>query len=169
MPKPMIENLPYPDLSGLAPDCKSVCILSPAYADSHSELTAILQYIFHGFNFGALGNSEYALMMEEIAIAEMRHLDLLGEALIRLGTSPVYSRRPPEKCDFYSACHVDYSTQPASMLSADICGEKQAIACYEQMLDKLCNPILESLISRILLDEHLHLERLKAAYCNLVQ
>lgn len=168
MPKPLTENLPYPDLRGLAADCSNARVLMPAYADADSEMTAVLQYIFHGFNFRARGMSEYADMMEAVAIAEMHHLDLLGEALVKLGVSPVYSRRPPNKCDFYSACYVDYSTLPAAMLSADITAETRAIRGYEEMLDKLTDTTLNALVSRILLDERLHLERFRTAYRDLM-
>lgn len=168
MPKPMIEDLPYPDISNLKPDRKNACIIMPAYADAESELTAVLQYIFQSIVFSANGNERYAVTLEEIAIAEMKHLDLLGTALAEMGVAPVYSKRPPDMCDFYSACHVDYSTSPAAMLAADIAAETDAIRGYEQMLYKLTEPVLETLISRIILDERLHLKKFKEMYCELI-
>lgn len=169
MPKPLMENLPYPDLSGLKTDYANARILMPAYADAESEMTAVLQYVFHSLNFGARGMTELAELMEDVAIAEMHHLDLLGEALLRLGVSPVYSRKPPNKCDFYSACHVDYSTLPAAMLSAAITAETRAIRGYEQMLDRFTDSTLNALVNRILLDERMHLEHFKAAYRSLME
>lgn len=168
MPKPMTEDLPYPDISELKPDCKSSNIIMPAYADAQSELTAILQYIFQSLNFGVSGNERFATALEEIAIAEMKHLDLLGEALLRMGVSPVYVRRPPNKCDFYSTCNISYATQPTAMIAADIAAETDAIRGYEQMLCKLTNPTVSALISRIVLDEQLHLRCLKDLYCELL-
>ncbi len=168
MPKPLAEDLPYPDLSGLKKDRRNVCILAPAYADCHSETTAIFQYIFHSFSFDAKGFKEFADMLLSIAVSEMHHLDLLGEAIIRLGADPVFARRSPEKCDFYTTAFVNYSTEPAAMLTADISGETQAIQIYEQMLEKLSDPTLCALISRIILDERLHLQRLKSAYRELM-
>ena len=87
MGKALMEDLPYPDLSNIGPDLKAARILSPAYAAAGSELTAILQYIFHGFQFGHKNMPDYAELMTDIAIAEMRHLDLLGETLLRLGAN----------------------------------------------------------------------------------
>lgn len=168
MPKPMIEDLPYPDLSGLTVDCKNARIIMPAYADSKSEMTAVLQYIFQSINFNVAGNDKYAAALEEIAIAEMKHLDMLGEALLRMGVSPTYVRRPPELCEFYSTCNVDYSVRPAAMLAADITAENEAIRSYEQMLCKIDNPTLNALISRILLDERMHLKAFKEMYCEVV-
>lgn len=166
--KPMIEDLPYPDLAALTTDCKNAQIIMPAYADCKSEMTAVLQYIFQSIHFDVGGNSRFATALEEIAIAEMKHLDLLGEALLRMGVSPVYVRRPPNRCDYYSTCNVDYAVQPAAMLAADITAESEAIRAYEQMLCKITDPTLSALISRILLDERLHLQAFKAMYSETV-
>lgn len=166
--KPMTEDLPYPDLSPLTVSAENTRIIMPAYADRESEMTAVLQYIFQSIHFDVAGNSRYATALEEIAIAEMKHLDLLGEALLRMGTVPVYARRPPHKCDFYSAGCVDYAIQPAAMLAADITAEQNAIASYEQMLCRITEPTLSALISRILLDERLHLKTFKELYHELL-
>lgn len=168
MPRPMTEDLPFPDLSALTPDCRDAGIIMPAYADTESEMTAVLQYIFQSINFSVVGNDRFATALEEIAIAEMKHLDLLGEALLRMGISPVYSRRPPNKCGYYSACNVNYCAQPAAMIAADIAAETDAVRMYEQMLCRIANPTLSALISRILLDERMHLKAFKDMYCELV-
>lgn len=168
MLKPLIEDLPYPDLSALADNNKNAQIIMPAYADAESEMTAVLQYIFQSINFDVKGDSRFAATLEEIAVAEMKHLDLLGEALLRMGVSPVYVRRPPNKCNFYSTCNVNYAVQPAAMLAADISAETNAIRSYEQMLCKITDPTLSALVSRILLDERLHLQTFKSMYCELV-
>ena len=168
MPKPLIENLPYPDLSQLTCDECNARIIMPAYADTESELTAILQYIFHSFNFRTCGMTEYADMLEEIAIAEMTHLDMLGEALGRMGITPVFSSVPPRKCDFFSARNINYAVMPAAMLAADITAEKRAICSYEQMLCKLTNPVLHALVSRIILDERMHLQKFENAYREII-
>ncbi len=165
MPKPMTEDLPFPDLSGLCEDCKNARIIMPAYADAKGEMTAVLQYIYQSIHFGVAGNERVASAVEDIAIAEMKHLDLLGEALLRMGVDPIYVRRPPERRDYYSTCHVVYAKQPSAMLAADIAAETEAIACYEQMLCKITDPTLSALISRILLDERLHLRTFKQLYC----
>ena len=168
MLKAMAENLPYPDLSGIKPSFKDAAVISPAYADIHSELTAILQYLFHSLAFSEQGDDQNARLLMSIAVAEMRHLNLLGEALSRLGISPVFSRRPPNKCEFFSAGCVDYCTSPAAMLASDIAGESEAIRIYECILVKLSDKTLIDLISRIVLDEKMHLAALKSAYRELV-
>ena len=163
MPKPMIVEAPYPDLSGLTCDPVSARIISAAYATSTGELNATLQYIYHSVCFGADGDKERADMLKSIAIAEMKHLDLLAEALIRLGAPPVYSCCPPAKYNFYSTKFVAYSRSFRNMIEDDIMGEKYAIYSYERMLPRLKNNTLRTLICRILEDEQLHLDALKSS------
>lgn len=168
MAKPLTENLPYPDLTTLSTDIKNAQIIMPAYADCNSEMTAVLQYIFQSIHFDVNEYPDIATTLEEIAIAEMKHFDLLGEALLRMGINPIYVRRPPERRDFYSACNVNYTTQPVTMITADIAAENEAIQGYENMLQQITNPTLSALIGRILLDERLHLKTFKELYCKLV-
>lgn len=54
------------------------------------------------------------------------------------------------------------------MLMDDINGERDAIRSYERMLCKLCNEQAGAVISRILLDEKLHLDTLKCMLEELV-
>ena len=42
--KPEIVDLPYPDIDDIKEDKLTARIISPAYAQQKSELTAILQY-----------------------------------------------------------------------------------------------------------------------------
>ncbi len=166
--KPMTEDLPFPDLTKLKVDKRNARIIMPAYADVKSELTAVLQYIYQSVLFDVGGNGEYGNTLVEIAIAEMKHLDLLSEALARMGVTPVYSHCPPEKCNFYNSCAVNYATSPVEMIAADITAEKEAIAQYESMLDRITEPTLGALISRILLDERLHLKKFGEMYRALI-
>lgn len=154
-------DIPYPSAEGLRPDAESAKIISPAYADRGSEMTAILQYVYQSIVFSGLKMKQYSRILVEIAVAEMHHLDLLGEMLYGLGTFPVFSSRPPRLCDFYSAAAVSYSVEPQKMIMDDICGETEAIRSYERMLCSLKNEQVSAVVSRIVLDEKLHLETLK--------
>lgn len=161
-------DLPYPNTSDLGCDECSIRIISPAYAGGNSEMTAILQYLYHAVHFDSLGNKKFARILRDIAISEMHHLDLLAEMICAMGASPVYSACPPCLCDFYSARHVSYSCTPQRMLMDDINGERAAIEGYERMLCKLCNEQAGAIISRIILDEKLHLDTLKCMLDELV-
>ena len=89
MTKPLIAEKPYPTTEGIAPDCRSLRIISPAYASSTGELNSILQYNYHAVIFNSKGLEEYAELIDSIAVAEMIHLKILGKLICALGAQPV--------------------------------------------------------------------------------
>lgn len=161
MSKPLTINEKFPTTEGLCPDAYSLAVISPAYATSMGELNAILQYIYHFFNFNKHGLVEYAETLESIAVAEMLHLKLLGETILALGAQPIYCQNPPTAFNFYSTKFVSYSRNLVNMIEDDIMGEKHAIRQYSRMLTRLKNEQVKAIVSRILEDEKLHLEVLK--------
>ena len=165
MERPIAVELPYPEPKNLCPDPVSARMISAAYGGGHGELTAILQYTYHSFIFDKLGDGKTASALIGIAIAEMRHLDILGKTLLALGTDPVFTRFPTYKCDFYSTSFVNYSVGAKKMLLDDIAGEMKAINDYREMLRVLRSEEVSAIISRIILDEELHIKVLKERLC----
>lgn len=161
MPKPLILQEPYPTTEDISPDAYSLRIISPAYAWSYGELNAILQYIYHSFFFGKKGYDDIANTLTSIAIAEMKHLDILGQTILALGAAPVFTEFPPNRFNFYSTKYVAYSRTLKNMLEDDILGERRAISSYEKMLKCLKNKSVSEIIARILEDERLHLATLE--------
>ena len=157
--KPLICDLPYPSVDSLTHDVRSGQIISFAYAAQYGELTAILQYTYHHFHFGTV-DEETANVLMCIALAEMKHLDILGEAMLKLGVNPLYVQCPNTKT-YYNTSGVSQSTTPQKMLMDDIQGELEAIATYKKMLYVLQNEQVEAIIQRIIMDEELHLATLK--------
>lgn len=160
MPKPLTLQEEFPTTEGLSPDAYSLAVISPAYASPTGELNAILQYFYHYFNFDKRGYKEYARDLESIAIAEMLHLELLGKTIMALGAQPVYCQNPPTAYNFYSAKYVTYSRNLVNMIEDDIISERRAIAQYTKMLSRLKNERVKGIVSRILEDEKLHLDKL---------
>lgn len=161
MPKPLITDSEYPTTENLAHDACSVSIISPAFASPSGELNSILQYFYHYFNFEKQGYDEYASVLESIAIAEMLHLKLLGQTITALGAQPIYCQNPPTAYNFYSTKYVTYSREFVNMIEDDILGERHAISQYSRMILRLKNEQVKKIVSRILEDEKLHLEKLK--------
>ena len=171
MPKPLIVQTPYPSVKDLTCDPRTARILTSAYASSCGELNAVLQYIYQSFVFNHAGEEQTAELLKSIAIAEMIHIDLLGNALINLGAQPIYTFQPPVPFNFYSTKFVAYSVRFVEMMEDDIIAEKHAISDYKKMLGKLKDERVSQLISRIIEDEQLHLEAFVKAhehYCGCV-
>lgn len=162
--KPEIVDLPYPDINTITEDKQTARIISPAYAQPKSELTAILQYSYQSIVLDKMGYTDFANTIEEIAIAEMLHLEILGKMLIRLGANPIYTAYPPARFNFYNTSYVTYLTSPEKILLDDIRAEQNAIRDYQNMLTKLNNDVVSAVISRIILDEELHLAKFKEMY-----
>lgn len=168
MPKPLIVNAPYPSVKDLTCDPVTARILTRAYATSCGELNVVLQYIYQSFVFNHADEEQTAELLKSIAIAEMIHVDLLGNALINLGAQPIFTFQPPVPFNFYSTKFVAYSNRFSAMLEDDIIAEKHAIADYRKMLTKLRNERVAQLITRIIEDEELHLAAFieaHARYC----
>lgn len=161
MSKPLIVSEPYPTTDGICPDAYSLSIISPAYASSTGELNAILQYVYQSIIFDKFEKSDIADTLEEIAIAEMIHLKLLGKTIAALGAAPLYCQNPPTSFNFYSAKFVSYTRNFQDMIEDDILGEKHAICQYTKMLARLKNAQVKEIVSRILEDEKLHLAKLQ--------
>lgn len=159
---------PYPAVEGKGTDRESVRIISPAYADCGGELTAVLQYVYHAIVFSGLQMKQYSRLLMGIAVSEMHHLDLLGGMLYQMGALPVFTSCPPRLFDFYSTAAVSYSCEPAEMIRADIRGEKEAIRLYQSMLRRLRNEQVSAVISRIILDEELHLHTLQSIMSEII-
>jgi bacterioferritin len=102
-----------------------------------------------------------ARSMENIAMAELIHMQILGKTLIKLGIDPVYTAKPPIRSGFFNTSRISTAKAPQKMLMDDIAAETQAINNYNQALKRLRNEEAAAVIQRIILDEKLHLEELK--------
>lgn len=75
-------RIPYPELLDVVPNERFGRVVYEAYAGSESELTTILSYVFQHLTNGDC--EEVATLLKMIAVQEMKHLDLLGELLVKL-------------------------------------------------------------------------------------
>ena len=142
---------PYPKVTG-AHCPNTVKLLKEDYAGVVSELTAITQYIFQENSLDDYPSFQKSLL--KIAIQEMKHLDLLGEAIETLGGSPRFD----DGEYYWVSSNVDYSTGIKNIVLADIKAEKAAIENYTKHAQIIENKSVKDLINRIIEDEKLHLE-----------
>ncbi len=75
-------RIAYPELLDVVPNERFGRLVYEAYAGSKSELTTILSYVFQHLTNG--NYEEVATLLKMIAVQEMKHLDLLGELLVKL-------------------------------------------------------------------------------------
>lgn len=142
-------------------DLRALRIVSPAYAGRDGELTAVLQYVYQAVVLGQSGMEALSRDLMRIASDEMRHLQLLGSAITRLGAPPVFTACPPYPVSYYSASCVNYVRGAREMVAADILLERCSSEGYLRMLSSLENPAVSALIASILEEERGHLARLE--------
>ncbi len=143
------SELPYPEVQ--AEDALSEAkLLMPSYAGAGSELTAIMTYSFQSFISPEDGELRRAL--SGIARCEMRHFELLGRAIFKLGGYPIMGART-----YHSGSMVNYTLDPHKYLMQNIAAEEAAIVGYERTVLNLRSESVKLLIERIILDEELHI------------
>ena len=140
-------------------------ILSESLAGATSELTAITLYLYQHHD-AEERFPEFSSALEDIAIVEMHHLDLLAQLIKLLGGDPRYCGSCGTQ---WSARNVNYLTgDPYKQLVADIEAERAAITQYRQQVIQICDPYIQKILERIIQDEQDHLrtfERLLGRFC----
>ncbi len=154
-------DIPYPNVSELLEDRCSASIIYPAFIGTHSELNAIIQYVYQEFEYTSQKKEEIAKTLTGISLCEMKHFHLLGETLKALKADSIFTDYPqyvtPSRFYRERACEKGLER----MLYEDIALEMQAIERYRYMVKRLSNEQVINVIERIVLDEELHLKVLK--------
>jgi len=144
------DAAPYPEVAGPA-DPDTLEMLKQDYAGAESELTGIAQYIYQSIASGA--NEGFANALLQIAIVEMMHLDMLGDAVVALGGDPRFIVDGRD----WSAANINYANDLDAMLRANIEAEETAIDNYRRHAARTGNKSVRDLVLRIVEDEKLHL------------
>ncbi len=158
-------DIPYPEVKVEEKNPYYADLLSEDYAGRTSETTATLLYSYQHFNtFDS--NEEFSKIIEEIAIVEMKHLEMLGKTIKLLGREPIYKTCEASRgnCVMWSASNIDYSTRLKEMLEVDIREESKAIKIYESHKKLIKDKYIKNMLDRIILDEKRHLEIFKSLY-----
>ena len=162
-------DIPYPEVKVEEKNPYYADILSEDYAGRVSETTATFLYSYQHFNtFDS--NEEFSKIIEEIAIVEMKHLEMLGKTIKLLGKEPIYKTCEASRgdCIMWTASNVDYSTRLKEMLEIDIAAETTAIKTYENHKRLINDKYIKKMLDRIILDEKRHLEIFNMIYKELL-
>ncbi|AWI04299.1 ferritin-like domain-containing protein [Clostridium drakei] len=158
-----IANGPYPEPEVEGKNIFYANLLLEDYAGMVSELTAINLYIFqHIVSEGKYG--DFAELIGGIAMAEMKHLELLGDTIKLLGVKPVYANSTCPFSKLWTAKYVNFTTVIKAMIAEAIRSEKKAINQYKGHIILIKDEFIKKLINRIIVDEELHLKLLEEMY-----
>ena len=152
--KPIKVDLEYPEVeidSVSMSDCR--CLMED-YGGAESELTAILTYIYQAYTLNEMEQyKELQETLEGIAVTEMHHHKMLGEAIVKLGGTPVMGGTHK----FWNSSMVNYCKDIINMINIDIKAENIAIENYKKTMRCVQNYSIRELIERIIMDEELHI------------
>lgn len=155
--KPAMLEFPYPPIQVCRKNQSYANLLSVDYCGQVSELSALTQYINNESRL-SMKHCSWARMLLAIAIAEMMHLQKLGELICLLGGEVDFTARQPNgRQSFWTP---DYLTLPDNvdrMICADIEGEKAAIEQYRMHISRIDDQYVNAVLARIIRDEEYHI------------
>lgn len=160
--KPIMMDLPYPPIQVREKNQAYANLLSIDYCGAVSELSAITQYVNNESRVSC-GDCSLARTLIGIAMAEMMHLQKLGELIVLLGGTVDYTAKFRDgRKKMWTPEYLDIPVQVRSMLAADIEAEKAAINQYEAHMRMIKDDCVNEVLARIIKDEEYHILLLRA-------
>lgn len=165
--RPAMADLSWPPVRVCGKNLYYANLLGIDHSGMVSEMTAITQYISNE----NLLSSELCPLSRSIlgiAMAEMIHLQKLGELICLLGGNVDFTARyRGSKPRMWTPAYLSYHPGAREMLSADIESEKQAIAQYTAHIKVIDDMHVNAVLKRIIVDEEYHIMLLKGLLAEL--
>lgn len=159
--RPAMLDLPYPPIQVQCRNQDYAALLAFDYCGSVSELSAITQYI-NNENRLYLWDCRMARTLLGIAMAEMMHLQKLGELIVLLGGDINFvAKYRNGGAKMWTPEYLKIPENLKNMLLADIEAEKAAIAQYEAHIKMIKDDCVNAVLSRIIGDEEYHIMLLR--------
>lgn len=160
--KPIMMDLPYPPIQVKERNRAYADLLSIDYCGSVSELSAVTQYI-NNENRLSCEMCQIAKTLLGIAVAEMMHLQKLGELIVLLGGQVDFTAKMRGgRQKMWTPQYLDIPENAREMLLADVEAEKAAISQYEAHIGAIKDCYVKAVLARIIKDEEYHVMLLKA-------
>lgn len=155
--KPIMVELPYPEIRVREKNQTYANLLSIDYCGATSELSAITQYI-NNENRLSCEKCPIAKTILGIAMAEMIHLQKLGELIFLLGGCVDFTARKRNgKEQMWTPQYITIPEEGRKMLLADIEAEKAAINQYRMHISMIKDNYVNAVLARIIKDEKYHI------------
>lgn len=160
--RPAMMELPYPPIQAGGKNLAYANLLSIDYCGQVSELSAITQYI-NNENRLSGERCQIAKTILGIAMAEMMHLQKLGELIALLGGNVDFvAKYPNGKQMMWTPGYLTLPEHAKKMIAADIEAEKAAISQYRMHIKMINDNDVNAVLARIIKDEEYHIMILRA-------
>ena len=155
--KPIMMDLPYPPIRVSGKNQAYASLLNMDYCGSVSEMSAITQYI-NNENRLACEKCPLAKTILGIAMAEMIHLQKLGELIFLLGGKIGFAVKQKDgRMKLWTPEYLNIPEHAKRMLFADIESEKAAINQYRMHMKMINDSHVNAVLARIIKDEEYHI------------
>lgn len=160
--KPIMMDLPYPPIRVKEKNEAFANLLSIDYGGAVSEMSAITQYIC-GENLLCIDNCPVAQVILGIAMAEMIHLQKLGQLIHLLGGDVDFiARYRNGRRKLWTPEYIKISNNLENIISSNIDSEKDAINQYKMHIHMMNDENVIAVLERIIKDEEYHIMILRA-------
>ena len=160
--QPIMMDLPYPPIKVKEKNQTYANLLSNDYVGAVSEMSAIAQYI-NNQNRLSCEKCPIAKSILGIAMAEMIHLQKLGEMIFLLGGEVDFvARQRDGKQKMWTPQYLNIPHTARDMILEDIEGEKDAIYQYNTHIKLIEDADINAVLVRIIKDEEYHIMILQA-------
>lgn len=160
--RPIMMDLPYPDIQVRAKNPSYAALLSADYCGSVSELSAITQYINNENRLSCV-KCPLAKTLLGIAMAEMMHLQKLGEMISLLGGDVDFTAKFQNgRQKLWTPEYLDIPADIRKMIRADIEAERDAVNQYRMHINVIKDDCVNEVLERIIKDEEYHIMILQA-------
>ena len=165
--RPAILDLRYPPIQVQCRNQEYAALLGMDYCGQVSELSAVTQYI-NNENRLCLTDCRLAGTLLGIAMAEMMHLQKLGELIQLLGGEVSFAvTQPGGRRVNWTPEYLALSRDPRGMLCADIEAEQDAVSQYKAHIRKIGDESVNAVLRRIIRDEEYHIMLLQGLMAEL--
>lgn len=160
--KPIMADLPYPPIRVSGKNPAYANLLGVDYCGQVSEMSAITQYI-NNENRLSCEKCPMAKTILGIAMAEMVHLQKLGELIFLLGGNIGFAAKQRNgKQKMWTPEYLILSSETEKMLLAGIESEKAAINQYRMHMRMISDKHINAVLARIIKDEEYHIMLLQS-------
>lgn len=160
--RPIMMDLPYPPIQVREKNRAYANLLSIDYCGSVSEMSAITQYI-NNENRLSCERCPIAKTILGIAMAEMIHLQKLGELIFLLGGVIDFAAKHQNgKQKMWTPEYLTIPENARKMMMADVESEKAAINQYKMHIKMINDNYVNAVLARIIKDEEYHIILLQA-------
>lgn len=160
--RPAMVDLPYPPIEVRERNQAYANLLSVDYCGAVSEMSAITQYI-NNENRMSSEKCPLAKTILGIAMAEMMHLQKLGELIFLLGGDVDFTAKDRNgRRKMWTPGYLTIPENIEKMILADIEAEKGAINQYRMHIKMIRDDCINAVLERIIQDEEYHIMMLRS-------